>query len=255
VFETWTARAEESLEETAAPARREGLEVRQEVRRAIAAPAAILEYVDEESIDLVVMGTHGRRGLRHLALGSVAEEVLRFSTCPVLAVRKPDDESAEIEGGMPGLDRILVPVDFSRDADRALEYALDMARQRGAHLELLYVVENLTYPDFYYPAPPSREQMTEEISERAGKRLRERLDDLGGEEPATVDVGVEIGDPVEEVVARAGEAGSELIVMGSRGRTGLERILLGSVAEGVIRRAPCPVLVVKGQDDEDADEE
>lgn len=245
VFDEWTDHAEGALEEAAAPAREAGVTVRQEVRRSIAASAAILDYVDERDIDLVVMGTHGRRGLRHLALGSVVEEVLRFSACPVLAVRKREVEDPAGGEDVPGLGRILVPVDFSDDADRALEYGVDVAREEGSHLDVLHVVERITYPDFYYPASPSRERMARDVSEQAEERLRRRVEDLRGGRTMTVDYGVEIGDPVEVIVARAETEGAHLIVMGSRGRTGLERVLLGSVTEGVIRRAPCPVLVVK----------
>lgn len=253
MFEEWTHRAEEALSETAAPARQEGIEVHQKLRRSIAPSAAILDYVGEEGIDLVVTGTHGRRGLRHLALGSVVEEVLRFAPCPVLAVRQREELESMAALEEPRVRRILVPMDFSEHADRALAYGMELARDQAAELDLIYVVEQMTYPDFYYPAAPSREQMLREISEQAGKRLDGRVDDFQ-EESMTVDYDVQVGRPENRIVARAEDKGTDVIVMGSHGRSGLRRVLLGSVTEGVIRRAPCPVLVVK-LEDEEAEEE
>lgn len=251
VFDDWTRRAEEALEETAETSRERGLTVRQEIRRSIAPSSAILDYADEEGIDLVVMGTHGRRGLRHLALGSVVEEVLRFAPVPVLAVRKREELESQADLPLPELDRILVPVDFSEHADLALETGVELARDYGIALDVLYVVEQITYPDFYYPAAPSRERMAREVSEKAGERLERRVGEYEKAGEMTVDFDVQVGRPEDRICTRAEEEGADLIVMGSHGRTGLSRVLLGSVTEGVIRRAPCPVLVVKLREEEE----
>lgn len=239
VIEDWASRAEEALESETAERVEPDIDIHQELRRGISASPAILEYADEHDVDLVVMGTHGRRGVRHLMLGSVAEEVMRLAPCPVLAVRQQEDEVRH-----ESFRSILVPVDFSEDADFALDHAVELAATYEAHVHLLYAVEQVTYPDFYYPVSSTREKMVRQIRETASERLSERmgvLEDRG----LDVEFTVVVGRPAEEIVRVANERASDLVVMGSHGRTGFRRMILGSVAEGVVRRAMCPVLVVK----------
>lgn len=209
--------------------------VRAQVRGISPAPV-ILEYAEEQRADLIVMGTHGRRGLRHLLLGSVAEEVVRLADCPVLTVRE-DAESAT------AFERILVPMDYSRSSEVALRYAREIAATEGAGLHLLHVLEVGTYPDFYFPVQASQMFDMPELKEKALQHLRDRLEREGPAVPA--EVHVELGHPAQNIVEYAERLEIDLIVLASHGRTGLERALLGSVAEGVTRRAKCPVLIVK----------
>ncbi|MEJ2312470.1 MAG: universal stress protein [Gemmatimonadales bacterium] len=209
--------------------------VRAQVRGISPAPV-ILEYAEEQGVDMIVMGTHGRRGLRHLLLGSVAEEVVRMADCPVLTVRE-DAASASAFG------RILVPMDYSDNSEVALGYAREIASSEGASLHLLHVLEVGTYPDFYFPVQASQMFDMPELKERALQHLRDRLEKEGPEVPE--ELHVELGHPAQNIVEYAERAEIDLIVLASHGRTGLERALLGSVAEGVTRRAQCPVLIVK----------
>lgn len=209
--------------------------VRAQVRGISPAPV-ILEYAEEQGVDLIVMGTHGRRGLRHLLLGSVAEEVVRMADCPVLTVREDAASASAFE-------RILVPMDYSRHSELALGYAREIASSEGASLHLLHVLEVDTYPDFYFPVQASQMFDMPELKERALQHLRDRLEKEGPEVRA--ELHVELGHPAQSVVEYAERLGIDLIVLASHGRTGLERALLGSVAEGVARRAQCPVLIVK----------
>lgn len=215
-----------------APSRRHTLDVK---RKAIEAGPAILAYAAEVNADLVVMGTHGRRGLRRLVLGSTAEYVLRRAASPVLLVSS--DEAAAFGAG-----RILVPDDFSAPADRAFAVAHEIAREAGVGLDVLHVIEEVTVSSPYgaLVAPPAEYAS---MTARAKEALRGRKKRASAEAPTRVFV--TLGDPVDEVLAHARQAGIGLIVMGSHGLTGFDRVLLGSVAEGVVRRAHCPVLVVK----------
>ena len=133
--------------------------VRAQVRGISPAPV-ILEYAEEQGVDLIVMGTHGRRGLRHLLLGSVAEEVVRMADCPVLTVRE-DAESAS------AFRQILVPMDYSENSELALGYAKEIALSEGARLHLLHVLEVGTYPDFYFPVQASQMFDMPELKEKA----------------------------------------------------------------------------------------
>lgn len=217
----------------------EPLSVVREQRRGISAPPVILEYVDEMDIDLVVMGTHGRRGLRHLMLGSVTEEVVRRAPCPVLTARQ-----REQAGAVEGFETILAPVDFSDHSEVALRHAVGLAEEFDADLQLLHVVEEITYPDFYYPAPVTGEQMAAEIQQRVNERLQDAVARIG-EAGVRATVHVVEGRPAPGIAEFAEAEGADLVVVGTHGLTGVKRALLGSVAEGVIRRSVPPVLTVK----------
>lgn len=226
--------AKETLEATAL--HRRGARVTHHVTRAIAAAPAILDHADAHGIDLIVIGSHGRRGIRRLLLGSVAEEVLREAECPVLIVRQEKEPSTEVD-----VKRILIPLDFSTHTALALDYARELADGFGASLDLLHVVEVPTYPDFYVPFSAALETTA------VRKNARDRLEILADPLRATHEVGthVKVGRTAMEVTEFAENGGHDLIVLPSHGYSGLERVLLGSVAEGVLRRTPCPVLTVK----------
>jgi nucleotide-binding universal stress UspA family protein len=208
-------------------------------RRGIAAAPAILEYGREEDVDLVVMATHGRRGIRRLLMGSVAEEVVRTAARPVLTVR-PD--SAAEHGDPPR--RILVPVDFSTHSDRALRYGAALCERTGAELHAVHAVSERYFPDAYFAEAAEIQAMAAAAEERVPEALHRNVHEVLGEE-ADVRTRIEAGSPAQAVAEYAEEEDVDLVVVSSHGRTGLERVLLGSVAEGVIRRAPCPVLTVK----------
>lgn len=145
---------------------------------------------------------------------------------------------------MTRLMRLLVPTDFSPTSEIALQYAIDMAPP-GAAIHLLHVVDNgrltAAYPDgFYVELPGAREQMIGEANERL-KTIARSADRPN----LTLTTEVGEGWPVAAIVQDAVVRDADLIVMGTHGRTGLAHALLGSVAERVLRTAPCPVLVVR----------
>lgn len=147
---------------------------------------------------------------------------------------------------MIDLKRILVPVDFSKHSHNALRYAVAFADALGAELHLLHVVqEPASYTRMYVPP---EDWLTEERD--AARRELEKLP--GDEVKANVAVLREVrsGSPLVEIIQYAKEADIDLIVMGTHGRTGLAHLLLGSVAENVVRQAPCPVLTVRNPEHE-----
>lgn len=140
---------------------------------------------------------------------------------------------------------ILCPVDFSETSKLAMHYAVAFARHNGASLTLLHVVAppitSLPGEAGLLNVPQADIQ---EIAEACQERLQAIIDDLQSEQvPITSEV--ISGIPFLEIARFADEQGIDLIVMGSRGRTGLSHLLIGSVAERVLRKAPCPVLTVK----------
>ena len=133
---------------------------------------------------------------------------------------------------------ILFPTDFSTASDAALRHAEPLAKSSGARLLIIHAEEPpLAYGggELYYGLP-----------EPNSERIRTMLEDVRPTDPAVAfEHRLAMGDPAGEVVRLAGEEGAELIVMGTHGRTGLTRLLMGSVAEAIVRRAPCPVLVYR----------
>jgi nucleotide-binding universal stress UspA family protein len=200
----------------------------------------IVRYARFKDIDLIVMGTHGHTGVAHILLGSVAEKVVRVAPCPVLTLRPAP---ASIGATQLGPTRILVPTDFSPPSDRALEYARRLAAQHGAALHVLHVLE-----EGVDTASFASEGFVPDSPEVRAARLKEARDKLAhrrgsgdGERPhATTEVVV--GSGARTISRYAADNNFDLIVMGTHGRTGIAHLVMGSVAEQVVRTAPCPVL-------------
>ncbi len=203
--------------------------------RAPSITKGILDYATTHDVDLIVMGTHGRQGIDHLMMGSVAEDIVRNAPCPVLTVRF-DESSLE----RTVVKRILVPIDFSEFSP--LPIAIEMARAYGAELDLLHVIEEAVLPTIYGVEPLSPNAPL--YIERTEGALLKLLEEAGaGDIPARQHV--RIGHAPRRILEFADEGRVDLIVLGSHGRTGLSRLLIGSVAEKVVRLAPCPVFTVK----------
>jgi universal stress protein A len=142
---------------------------------------------------------------------------------------------------------ILVPVDFSDSSLAAVEHALALAERFGSTIELLHVwsLPSALGPDEPVPLPDhAGETMSEYAEGQAGEALESMLVDLQ-ERGARVRAKLERGEPVKTILDTAREGGHDLIVMGTHGRTGLAHLVRGSVAEQVVRRAPCPVLTIR----------
>jgi nucleotide-binding universal stress UspA family protein len=141
--------------------------------------------------------------------------------------------------------RILVPVDFSAHSDRALRYAATLAGQVGASVELLHVVEEFTYGAFSEVYVPNVPDLMQEAINNAVDRVTALKADVFPH-GADVETAVYAGRPALTIVEHASAGKFDLIVMGTHGRTGLPHLFMGSVAEQVLRTAPCPVLTVRG---------
>lgn len=210
-----------------------------EIRRGINAAPTILEYADEHDADLIVMGSHGRRGFRRLLLGSVTEEVVRLAPCPILVVRNRPDEPAPRD-----VDRIIVPVDFSVSTSRVIETARELASALDVPMELLHAVEPIPYTQMSYPIAVDHE----DFKAHAEKRLNAFADEVELSRGVTPRVVIGMADQV--IIETAERFAAPLVVMSSHGHSGLARVLLGSTAERLLRHAPCPVMIVHDRDEE-----
>jgi nucleotide-binding universal stress UspA family protein len=206
----------------------------------------ILAYVDEGIIDLITMTTHGRSGLKRWVLGSVAENVLRRASVPVLLVRAPEVAAAYRARGdmMMEVRHILAPTDFSEFSKKAIDYAFGLAQQFGAKLSLLHVIGVPAFPIEGFVPPGPGTKLLEDLERQARLDLAHMLPQA---EAAKVDVTrlVVMGTPYRKIVETAEAEKADFIVMATHGRTGLSHMLIGSVAERVVRTAPCPVLTLR----------
>lgn len=231
------ARTGELFDELLETAKRADLEVHRVRRRAISAGPEILSYADEQGMDLIVMSTHGRRGLGRALLGSVTQEVVRRAECPVLTLQTHDP----FEAG--DSDLVLVPVDLTDSDQVAIDAAVTFARETDAQIELLHVIEPL--PVTVYAAYPELPPVAmPEVESEVDERL-EGLRAGCGLDPERVHLQVLTGSVVLQILERVEQLGPDLLVQASSGPTPM-RWLLGSVAEAMVARARCPVLTVKG---------
>lgn len=201
------------------------------------AAGGILQYAVEHDVHLVVIGTHGRRGIRRAVLGSVSEEVVRHAPCPVMTVGRGAKPPEALRGG-----DLMVPVDFSEHRPRLLAHAREIALMYGMEVTLLHAVELAGVPDVYGLSSGMPKPV--ELTNRTRTMLETEASDLRAHD-LEVSVEVRCGHPAEEVIDATDELDVDLLTIATHGRTGLDRVLMGSVAEKVIRRAPCPVLTVK----------
>ena len=142
--------------------------------------------------------------------------------------------------------RFLVPVDFSEDANQAVEYAIDLASKLGARVTLLHVIQSPPWGgvDMDVTVPYAYSQFVQNLEAEVAHSMQACLERVtaGGLEG---EVAVVHGIPFQEILDTAKTQQVDLIIMGTQGRTGLQHVLMGSVAEKVVRLAPCPVLVVR----------
>lgn len=195
----------------------------------------VVEMLDaDSSFDLVVMGTHGRTGMSRVLLGSVAEKIVRHAPCSVLCVR-PDATAKQFT-------HVLCPIDFSEASQFAVDMAVDLARPWGAGITLLHVTEvPVAYSREPVPLAFMRdlEKRSAELLEKAAVSLREKVS-------VPIATRSRIGRPGKEIVDTLdGDKSYDLVSVGSHGRTGIRRALLGSVAEKVVRHSRCPVMVAR----------
>lgn len=200
---------------------------------------AVVDYADQQDVDLIVMGTARRSGLRTLFPQSTASAVVRHASCPVLTVL---DEPETVPGPIDG---IFVPYDFSEPAEEAVRYGEALADLYDAELSFVHVVQDLTVPMEYEVQVPDVD--LEAVKDRAKTALEEVSDRAHR-------VIVRTGNPARRIVELAEDRHADLLVISTHGRTGLQRVLLGSVAEQVIRQAPCPVFTIKASGPARADE-
>lgn len=196
---------------------------------------AITDYVDDNGIDLVVMGTHGRTGIERVMLGSVAENTLRTSRVPVVTV-PPSQETVDV--GEEQYENILLPTDGSDGAELAVDWGLALAAEYDATVHTVYSVDTGRF------VGGTEMAVIHEGLEKAGRialeAVRERAEDAG----VSVNAHLGTGPAARMIRSYSEEHDVDMIVMGTHGRSGIERYLIGSVTEAVVRHTDLPVCCV-----------
>lgn len=239
VVETLEQEGTELLERARERAEEQGVDVVTEVRRGDPREEIVAAA---ESVDFVVMGAHGRHGLGEYVLGTTTDYVINVTETPVLSVRA--DEG--VRRSYP-YDEILVPTDGSEHATAAVELAAEIATCNDATLHLLYVIDEL--PEHPDPLPEAVIADLEANAQTIVDEAAAVATDAGADADAVV-ASVATGSVPHEVRRRIDEIGADCIVMGTRGHTVLDRHLLGSFTEQLLRSAPVPVLTVQRGGDE-----
>jgi nucleotide-binding universal stress UspA family protein len=208
-------------------------------KRSISPSAGILDYAKKNSVDLIVLGTHGRRGLGYLFLGNTAEEVARFAQCPVYTIR-------ELKSPKPiaNFNNILVPIDLSKRSREVLLYAKELCQDYEAILNILHIVEDRIHPAFYASGKSSIFDIMPQIKEKSIQLIDKMIEETIGLD-SKIKIEITEGNAAREILRFTEESDIDLVLISSHGRSGLSHFMLGSVAEKVIRRSSVPVFTVK----------
>jgi nucleotide-binding universal stress UspA family protein len=242
------SRARERLQELARDSSAVDIRTQVAQRTSLGVGDVVQEYAGAHKIDLVMMGTHGRGGLGRLVLGSVANTLIRRLSCPVMTVRERDEESSS----SPEVDyqTLLAPIDFSDHSRTALRLTKTVAGRYGATQQLLFVAEKRVLPTFSDTGIPGVGvvEMDPDIVANAETALESLNTKVEGPDVDS-DYHVQEGDVAQAIVDFAESNAVDLIVMATRGLSGIDRFVMGSNTERVVRTAPCPVLTVPPGDE------
>jgi nucleotide-binding universal stress UspA family protein len=224
----------EIVDDAAQRAADRGVPAVSEVRRGDPS-ASIVEYGARSDVDLIVMPTHGRRGLKRLLLGSVTERVINTADVPVIAVN-PDRERAPAYPCRS----VLVPTDGSRGAELALTEGIAVAKAAGATLHLLHVVETGTL------GPDARSALKAgESTERANGIVSNAVETAEAASLEAVESEVAFGVPSRAIRGYIEDHAIDLAVLGTHGETDFSRYVMGGVSAKLVRTSPVPVMWVR----------
>src|SRR5919202_4868399 len=214
---------------------------------AITVAEEIVSLAEEIGAGLIAVGSRGLGGIRRALMGSVSDSVVRHAHCPVLVVRR-EEKNEGAAGFFPT--KLVVATDGSEEATLAADVADDIAAKTGSELHIILVGLPADYPggtseplvtDIFTLS----EEELNEINDEFQRQLDAQIEQIKAVKGIVAQAHLKIGKADEEIISLAEEIGAGLIALGSRGAGGLERALMGSVSDLVVRHAHCPVLVVR----------
>jgi nucleotide-binding universal stress UspA family protein len=192
----------------------------------------ILDASNEWRADAIAIGTHGRKGFKRWIIGSVAERMLRYSPVPILIAGASRNSKPQ-----PEFRRILVPVDFSPETSRMLAVATPIARRARASLSILHVIQNTSGEVDWETFPVATASVKQRLEELIQPAIRQEVKVQGR---------VLNGQPYKVILKAIKESKPSLVVLSTHGQGFIERVLIGSTADRVVRggASMCPMLVV-----------
>ena len=205
----------------------------------------IVDYAERENIDVIVMATHGRSGIGRWALGSVADKVLRATERPVVLIRAKGARSDMLKKGV--FKRALVPLDGSKESEAVIPYIEELASMLGAEVTLLQVLA-VVYHVYISGDAPAQVPYTEEEMKPLKASAESYLEKVGSGlrgKGVTTKCQVRVGAAGHEIIKLADEIGADIVAMSTHGRSGVGRLVFGSIAEKVVRTGNTPVLLVR----------
>jgi len=202
----------------------------------------ILAWIEKESIDLLLLGTHGRKGLERIFFGSIADRVVKTSPVPVFMVN-PYKRNSMLSAGSHKKRKILFPVDLSDISPKLAPYVELAAEAFHADIELLSVIRPSGYFAALYEPDHDLETFKSAVQKKTKASLSEFKDTHFEKFPGT-NVRTAYGLIPEEILHRIDAAKIDLLVMGTHGRRGLDKVVFGSVAEQVSKSSPVPLLLI-----------
>jgi nucleotide-binding universal stress UspA family protein len=194
----------------------------------------IADIARQRKADLIAIGTHGRKGLKKLFMGSVTSRVIVLSPCDVLVVKKSLGETPE------KFKSILLRFDGSEFSKRALNRACAIAKIEGSEITALYVVPCCEGMETFLSTGLIRENQM-----REAQKIVEEAKEMATDQGVSVKTEILEGDAADTIINTATTLGSDLIIGGTHAWSGIDKAIVGSIMESVIVNAPCPVLVVK----------
>lgn len=210
----------------------------------------IIDYCEEHKLRLIIMATHGRSGISRWTRGSVADKILHNANVPVWLIKADNAKKTFLKKGQKI--KILVTLDGSKLAEDSLISVTELAEQYGKdNVELtLFRVSELFSPPYIYPPemPISIEEYLEYEKKRTAEICHSYLKDIEkqlSQKGITAIKAVEEGIPADIIINFAKNHSTDLIVMSTHGRTGFSHWAFGSIAEKVLKGAPCPVFLVR----------
>jgi nucleotide-binding universal stress UspA family protein len=222
--------------------RHQQISIKTKTVRGISAAEEIINFANAEEIDFIVMGTHGRTGLSHFLMGSVAERVIRHQPCPILTIKQNQAEKKL----KPNLEKFVVAVDFSNYSKMALVYAVELASLFDASLEILYIIEEQIHPAYYVTGETSLMSMFPDLREKSLSALQEYAEKVI-KKKIEYSTHVREGRAHSEIINFAEVQNADMIFMATHGLSGLDHFLIGSTTEKVVRKAKTPVFTVKAE--------
>ena len=206
--------------------------------------AGLQRYIEAAGIDLVVMTTHGRSGIRRAVMGSVAEQCVRKTEIPILLIH-PRSEQDLVAHDLTTMQRILVPLDGSEESEAVLPHVATLARLANAEL-ILARVACAPFDIAVTIGPEALRDYLERMREEADQYLAEMRRTMPSDLKVTW-TSVTADRAPEGIMRAAQDQGADMIAMATHGRSGWARIAVGSVAETVLHKSTTPVLLIKGR--------